>query len=296
MEILLIIIAAAIIYIIYKYYRGKSWKLPSREFPAAYRIILTKKSAFYNSLNNDEKKRFEYKIAEFLLNCRITGISTEINDTDRLLVAASAIIPVFAFPDWKYVNLGEVLIYPNDFNGEFQSGTTDSRIMGMVGTGVMDGKMILSKSALHHGFNNERDKKNTAIHEFVHLIDKIDGKVDGVPAALLEKQYTIPWLDLIKTKMDDIENDDSDINPYAGTNSAEFFAVASEYFFERPKLMEKKHPQLYSMLLEVFNHDMKTRNLNIQKIKKIGRNDPCPCGSGKKFKKCCGAVHYKSGK
>ena len=47
-------------------------------------------------------------------------------------------------------------------------------------------------------------KKNTAIHEFVHLIDKTDGTIDGIPELLLEKQYTIPWIDLIKNKIDEI--------------------------------------------------------------------------------------------
>ena len=68
----------------------------------------------------------------------------------------------------------------------------------MVGTGYMDGKMVLSKPALHHGFVNDSDKKNTAIHEFVHLIDKFDGSVDGIPALLLEKQYIFADLDLLR--------------------------------------------------------------------------------------------------
>lgn len=65
----------------------------------------------------------------------------------------------------------------------------------MVGTGYMDGKMILSKEALLHGFENTSDKKNTAIHEFTHLIDKRDGVIDGITSALLDKQYVLPWMD-----------------------------------------------------------------------------------------------------
>ena len=114
--------------------------------------------------------------------------------------------------------------------------------------GYMEGKMILSKPALKHGFKNESDKKNTAIHEFVHLIDMTDGSIDGIPSLLLEKQYSIPWIDLINKKIDEIYDGESDINPYGGTNRAEFFSVVSEYFFERPKLLERNHPELYDLL------------------------------------------------
>jgi Mlc titration factor MtfA (ptsG expression regulator) len=77
------------------------------------------------------------------------------------------------------------------------------------------------------------------------------------------------------------------MNPYGGTNEAEFFSVASEYFFERPKLLKSKHPQLYTLLQEMFQHNMSLRSLNKKKYS-IGRNSPCPCSSGLKFKKCCG--------
>ena len=65
---------------------------------------------------------------------------------------------------------------------------------------------------------------------------------------LLEKQYTIPWIDLIQKKIAEIYEGESDINPYDATNKTEFFAVISEYFFERPKLLQQKHPKLYSLL------------------------------------------------
>ena len=208
-----------------------------------------------------------------------------------ILVASSAIIPIFAFPHWQYLKLTEVLLYPSEFNENFETSGQGRAILGMVGTGYMEGKMILSKPALIHGFRNESDKKNTAIHEFVHLVDKADGKIDGIPSLLLEKQYAIPWLDLIHKKIDEIYEGRSDINPYGATNSSEFFAVVCEYFFERPKLLKSKHPKLYGLLENIFNQDMAAKMKKSDR-KTIGRNDPCPCGSGIKFKKCCGSIHY----
>ena len=291
--IISIVIIAIIGFLVFSWNRRNNpgWQVPKEPFPADWKIILTRYVSFYNSLSGEEKNRFEYKVQEFLLNCRITGIDTSIDTTDKLLVASSAVIPIFQFDDWKYSNIHEVLLYPSMFNENFETDGSDRGILGMVGSGYMEGKMILSKPALRHGFKNESDKKNTAIHEFVHLIDKTDGSVDGFPSVLLEKQYSIPWIDLINKKIDEIYDGKSDINPYGGTDRAEFFSVVSEYFFERPKLLAKNHPDLYNLLEKVFKQDMASRSLS-KKKGKIGRNSPCPCNSGKKFKKCCGRIHY----
>lgn len=262
------------------------WKEPNTSFLEKWRFILIEKVAFYNALNKEEKELFEYKVHEFILNCKIIGVNTSIDITDRLLIGSSAVIPIFNFPRWKYPNISEVILYPKMFNRNFEITGNNRRILGMVGNGYLEGKMILSKPALHLGFANESDKKNTAIHEFIHLIDKLDGKIDGIPGVLLEKQYIIPWLDLMNKKMEEIYDKNSDINPYGGTNNAEFFSVASEYFFERPKLLAKKHPDLYKLLEKIFKQDMDDKNLHTKRVD-ISRNDPCPCNSGLKYKKCC---------
>jgi len=293
MSLSIFIIIIIIVFFLFNWNRrnNSKWILPKEPFPIDWRIILNRNVSFYNSLSKDEKKRFEYKIQEFLLNCRITGIKTRIDTTDKILVASSGVIPIFEFDNWKYASLQEILIYPSSFNEEFELEGSDRRILGMVGSGYMEGIMILSQKALKHGFKNESDKKNTAIHEFIHLIDKTGGPIDGIPSSLMEKQYAIPWIDLINKKLDEIYDGESDINPYGGTNRAEFFSVASEYFFERPKLLERKHPDLYNLLERVFKQDMSSRNLSKNNVK-IGRNNPCPCNSGNKYKKCCGVVHY----
>jgi len=274
----------------WKKQKKSGWMEPSVPFPKKWRIILLRNVAYYNALSDEEMDLFEIKVQEFLLNCRVTGIETTVDITDKLLVASSAVIPIFKFKDWRYSNIDEVLLYPNMFNEKFETQGPDRQILGMIGSGYMEGKMVLSKPALRHGFKNETDKKNTAIHEFVHLIDKTDGTIDGIPELLLQKQCTIPWIDLINKKIDEIYANKSDINPYGGTNKQEFFSVASEYFFERPKLLAKNHPELYVLLEKIFRQNMHSKSLNKKRIQ-LTRNSPCPCNSGKKFKKCCGAVH-----
>ncbi len=237
----------------YQLYK-KRWKTPKQAFNKTWRIILDSKVPFYNELNAKKKKHFEFKVQEFILNMTFTGVQVDIQDEDKVLIAASAIIPIFNFKDWRYNNLDEIILYPNAFNKQFNLTGPDRRILGMVGSGFMEGKMILSRQALHHGFQNETDKHNTAIHEFIHLVDKADGDIDGIPAILLEKQYVLPWMQMVMNKITEIrKRDHKDINPYGATNQAEFLAVVGTYFFERPKLLKRKHPELYKLLCEIFD-------------------------------------------
>ena len=115
-----------------------------------------------------------------------------------------------------------------------------------------------------------------------------DGTIDGIPTALNGKKYALPWLELIRSKTREIMKGSSDINEYGAAHEREFLAVAGEYFFERPQLLQKNHPELYDLLAKAFQQDTAntlktTHRPNVE----LQRNDPCPCGSGKKYKKCC---------
>lgn len=284
----IIIIPIALVFIPYSKLKNKKrWNLPKNTFPNQWKVILNKEILFYQNLSNPEKVIFDKKVHEFLLNTKIRGIKTSVSDVDRVVIAASAIIPVFGLTNWRYTNLFEVIVVPKAFDKSLDFDGKPGNILGMVGNGFMEGKMLISKKALHHGFDNDSDKRNTAVHEFVHLIDKMDGNVDGVPEILMTKDSADPWLALIESKIIAICNRKSDINPYGATNYQEFFAVSSEYFFERPKLMKKKHPELYDSLELMFNQEM-DEHFEVQKKYDISRNNPCYCNSGKKYKKCCG--------
>lgn len=211
---------------------------------------------FYVRLNADKKTLFEQKILAFLATVKIEGVGLEITSLDRLLVASSAVIPIFGFENWQYKNLTNVLLYPDTFNQDFQFEGGERNIMGMVGSGYMNGQMILSQAALRHGFSKSAGKENTGIHEFVHLLDKSDGATDGIPENLMAHEYTLPWVKMMHEEIGRIEDNKSDINPYAITNQAEFLAVISEYFFEKPEILKDKHPDLYYMLSRIFGQDL----------------------------------------
>lgn len=222
---------------------------PSRAFPNEWRRLLIEHVEFYNRLPQTKKTEFEKRIHIFLLNVEIVGIDTEVTHRDRILVAAGAIIPIFGFEKWHYSNLEQVQIYPD----KFLIPKTDKMASGLVGWGAMEGKMMLSRKALEHGFYDQSDQKNVAIHEFIHILDKQDGKIDGVLDRVMSEIDIKPWLHIINQKMNEIDLGQSSIREYGAANQAEFLAVVSEFFFESPEKMRTEHPALYMALDSFFN-------------------------------------------
>jgi len=247
------------------------------------RAILQAKVSFYANLDASDKTIFEQRCIAFIHNTEIIGHDIDISEADRLLVASGSVILAWGFKQWHYVKVDTVYLVSGSFNDSSEFRQHDSNITGLVGTAHLRGKMILSQPALHRGFDNSLDKRNVAIHEFAHLIDMADGDVDGLPKQISEQGYSLPWLELIARKIKQIKSGKSDIRNYGATNNAEFFSVASEYFFERPKLLKRKHPQLYKSLERFY----KQNRADVHVAERIRKKSPCPCGSGKRYKRCC---------
>lgn len=224
--------------------------LPDRDFIVK---VLSEDVPFFQNLNSASREVFADRVKYFLQTTKITPEKgAELRDVDRVLIATSATIPLFHFQHWSYENLDEVIVYPNSFDEKYGVESRDNMILGMVGEGVMNRKMILSLDALRSGFSATAGS-NTAIHEFVHLIDKADGDIDGVPEYLIPQELIRPWLKAMHANIEQIRNDESSIRPYAGTNEAEFFAVVSEYFFQKPTTLKEDHPELYALLDRIYN-------------------------------------------
>lgn len=216
----------------------------TRPFPRLWRKILKDHVNFYYRLSRKDKTEFERKVHIFLLNVRIRGMKTEVTHEDKILIAAGAIIPVFRFSNWNYANLKEVQLYPD----KFQIPESTRMAHGLVGWGTMEGIMMLSRKAVHHGFHDNTDNKNVVIHEFIHILDKQDGKIDGIMGRAMNDVDLMPWLHIINIKMNEIDFGGSSIRDYGAANRAEFLAVVSEFFFENPERLKTEHPGLYNAL------------------------------------------------
>ncbi|MDB5263471.1 MAG: hypothetical protein JWQ14_2754 [Adhaeribacter sp.] len=253
-------VALLLILVLHRRYNAKYYRrlqLLEVALPATWQPLLEKNVEFYAALSPSDKVIFNRRVQFFLAEKNIEGIDTDLDETIKLLVAASAIIPTFAFPFFEYPNLKQVLIYANSFDDKFRTerfeGHTQT-IAGMAGNMYMNNTVLLSKPSLLAGFQNQ-DNGNVGIHEFVHLLDKADGAIDGLPEIFLTHTYAIPWLQAIKAEVKKIKKGQSDINPYSLTNNAEFLAVVSEYFFDNPEKLNLNHPELYQLLCKIFQQD-----------------------------------------
>lgn len=263
-------------------------KALQEDFSKEWRLILASKVAFYNSLGRRAKRRFEQRISVFLAQTSVVGIQTEVDETSRVLIAAAAVIPTWGFKEWEYPNLGEVYLTDGAVSVHSPEPGRQNIVAGQIKPQGNQHMVVFSKQALVQGFANPKDSRNVGLHEFAHLLDEQDGSTDGLPEHYLTPELTEAWEELIREKTKLIKKGKTEINSYGATNKAEFFAVMTEYFFERPRKLLQNHPRVYKLLSITFNQNpAKQQPEELQVAKEPGRNDLCPCGSGEKYKKCC---------
>lgn len=248
-----IIFAIAIAIFIYsKLSNSFIFYFPLYKFKDEWRDILRQNVDYYNRLPEKQQQKFERRIQHFLSKYTIRTHNTVLTDKDRILIAASGVIPVFGFNHWAYPMLSYIILYPDDFEGaqgkvsffmdyNFIKKTEELRVI-----------MKLSRTALYAGFADPYDGENTGIHEFVHVMDLLDDKMNGIPDYLLEHKYVAPWMYLMHREIQKINAGESDIREYAAKSAGEFFAVVSEYFFERPQDLAREHPELYRYMNVIF--------------------------------------------
>jgi len=250
-------VAAAAVYMLLYLYFTKKYrrrrKIAARHIPGTWHAILEKEVYYYSRLSEAEKMRFLKQVQIFLGEKRITGVKTDVDETIRLLVAASAVIPVFNIPDWEYDRLDEVLVYPENFTEDFSTGENEN-VLGMVFSN--SSSMIISKPAIIRSFANHKDSFNVGIHEFIHKLDGEDGEIDGIPALLLDHKTIRRFIEVTDNEIQKIISGNSDINPYGATSRVEFFAVAAEYYFENPGKMKERHPELHSLMRKIFRQNL----------------------------------------
>ena len=210
---------------------------------------------FYKKLSKKDRRTFEDRVGLFLSEIRITETGKELPEKETcFFVASSAVIAYWGLPYWNYGDLTEVLVYPENYHEDGTVNRSGNKQGQVHHGGLMNTTMILSQRALEHGFSNETDKKNVGVHEFLHLIDKHDGEIDGLPHDMDDDAEKI-WMQLAEIEIAKIKKGKSKINPYGGTNYAEFFAVTVESFKERPELFKKQHPRLYEVFEDYFDGD-----------------------------------------
>ena len=248
----IIIIVVFAVFVYSKLSNSFIFYFPLYKFKDGWRIILRNNVEYYNRLSDKQKKKFERRIQHFLSKYKIRTYDTALTDKDRILIADSGVIPVFGFNHWAYPMLSEIVLYPDDFEGAQGKVSFFMDYNFLKKTEELRVTMKLSRTALYSGFADPNDGENTGIHEFVHLMDLLDDKMNGIPDYLLEHKYVAPWMYLMHKEIKKINAGESDIREYAAKSPGEFFAVVAEYFFERPQDLAREHPELYRYMNEIF--------------------------------------------
>ena len=269
----------------------RRWRILADPISPEIGEVLDRRVAFYRSLDPDEQARFREEVQLFIEEKWIVGAGAPLNDSEQILVGAAATIPVFGFPGWEWDLIRLVLVGPRPW--EMPLGSPHPQAAGFITNRGVRGVVFLSLPDLEAGFEFPKNRYNTGIHEFAHAFDMADGSCDGIPWVGLDEHTEARWRRVAGKEIDRIRAGRSDFREYGGTSLVEFFAVASEYFFEDPGRMRRKHPEIHFLLRRIYRQDVRSRFKAVGRAlfrsgrPKIGRNAPCPCGSEVKFKKCC---------
>ncbi len=218
----------------------------------------------YPILPKPLKIDLQNKIKVFLNEKRFFGCDElEVTDKMRVLIAAQACTLIINRPSTYFPKLKCINLYPQSYFAhrpvEIGSGVVQHQEQLIQGESWNSGELVLAWGASRHGAINMYDGHNVVMHEFAHQLDQEDGRSDGAPLLSSRDQYR-SWsrilgeeYDLLIKKRKKMRK--TVLNKYGATHPAEFFAVASEAFFEKPGQLQKRHPELYEELRRYYQVD-----------------------------------------
>jgi len=262
MNIILFFIAAAAIWIIWQVTRKiRLNHLLKRPFPDEWEQITGKYLIPYNSLPEKLQSELKRLIVEFLHTKTFEGCNgVEITDEIRVAVAAQACLLLLNHEVGCYPKLKTILIYPSAYrpsgDGLFHR---EDKSSVRLGESWNSGVVVLAWDSVRGGALNFDDGKNVTLHEFAHQLDQEDGRGDGAPILESRSAY-ITWAEVLGGEYSQLREKAqrgkrSLMDKYGATNPAEFFAVATETFFEKPEQLERRHPELFKELVSYYQLD-----------------------------------------
>lgn len=222
-----------------------------KSFPAEWRESLFRHSVFYSSLDEEGQRRFDRDMKIFLEDFAIEGIRGETVELDiKILIAMGVATMLHGRPGWE-PPVSSVLVYPGErFDDQYRIGRGN-----FVGQAPHRGPLIVTAESLKRSFADPLDGFNVLFHEMAHGFDWEDGFADGVPAARMLTADLAGWKETVNREWKRAHDGKSILSDYAGTNEAEFLAVACELFFESPWDLEGDMPEFYAALKNFFNLD-----------------------------------------
>lgn len=245
----------------------KKWRrscLARRRFPQRWLQVLEKNLPFYNRLSDGDKAELRHHILIFLAEKRFEGCAgLEITDEIKVTIAAQACLLLLHRETDYYPGLSSVLVYPHAFvvqrTQRLEAGVVAEGPQVLLGESWRRGSVVLSWDDVKHDSADIHDGHNVVLHEFAHQIDLSGGRGDGT-TVLRDRTRFLTWARVLQKDYEKLrsavsKNQAAFLRQYAATNPAEFFAVATEYFFEKPGQLKHCHPDLYNELKDFYHQD-----------------------------------------
>lgn len=243
--------------------RRRRHQLREAPFPSEWETYLVENVALYNKLPEELQSQLKGYINVFLDEKDFEGCGgLEVTDEMRVTIAGLASILLLNKNTTYYPDLKSVLVYPSAYIVEGAAKNArevSEQAQVRLGESWVDGVVVLSWSDVTRTSHDPKDGHNLVLHEFAHQLDQEDGRGDGVPSLEHKSQY-LTWATVLSREFDILcaktaKGKRTVMDSYGATNPAEFFAVATETFFEKPRQMNKKHPELYAELKEFYQLD-----------------------------------------
>ena len=230
-------------------------KVRARPFSPEWREIIEKNVAYFQLLTDEERKELEGHVAVLLDEKNFEGAGgLEMTDEIRVTIAAQASVLLLHRDTDYYPGLMSIVVYPSTYRRSERKGglVKDQHLLGESHT---YDRVVVAWDAALSGARNMHDAHNVVLHELAHQLDYEDGLYDGTPS-LPNRSAIRTWARVFSEAFAQLQaGRDPVLDDYGAENSAEFFAVATETFFEKPEQLKKTHPALYEQLVAYFNQD-----------------------------------------
>jgi MtfA peptidase len=227
------------------------------------RVILDKNVPYLAKLGAADRQELEGLMRIFLAEKSFEGCGgLALTDEMRVTIAAEACLLLLHRETDIYPDVESILVYPTAYLAPSKLSAGNLVIEGeqaRLGESWMRGVVVLAWDHVKHGGTQGGDGRNVVLHEFAHQLDSEDGAMDGAPNLGARARYA-SWARVLGKEFDELstrlhDGRSSDIDSYGATNPAEFFAVVTEMFFEQPRALKQRHPELYAELAAFYNQD-----------------------------------------
>jgi MtfA peptidase len=246
-------------------------KLRDLPLTTRQRGLMEEYCLFLSRLPNADRRELEGHAQVFLAEKNFEGCGgLVVREEHRLCIAAQACTLLLHRNTDYFPGLKSILIYPSLYvapaTRHIGSGVMEERTEMRAGESWQAGALVLAWDEVCKGLAAPDSGYNVVLHEFAHQLDYEDGHADGVPLlghgetlAVRRRRYA-DWVRVMRTEYEGLRSqiqrgESTFLRPYAATNPAEFFAVATEFFFGRPRELRERHPALYGQMKWYYQQD-----------------------------------------